>query len=234
MNQIAARKTKATKYNSPKRLAAIGANVIERLNAHPRVQWLESPYAQIYAHQNFLSDAECAYFINRINENAQPSTLYSGTEQEGFRTSYSCNVDINDPQINDIDQKICDLFGIPVSHSEILQGQRYEVGQQFKPHHDFFHEEAVYWKKEARNGGQRSWTAMVFLNEPEEGGETDFTQLEYKVPPRKGMLLAWNNMLPDGRPNMNTLHAGTPIVRGTKYIITKWFRLNRWEGRPVE
>ena len=42
------------------------------------------------------------------------------------------------------------------------------------------------------------------------------------------MLLIWNNMDLDGKPNRNTLHAGSPVIKGTKYIITKWFRLNKW------
>ena len=50
----------------------------------------------------------------------------------------------------------------------------------------------------------------------------------YVVEQRRGMLLIWNNMGLDGKPNENTLHAGSPVIRGTKYIITKWFRLNRW------
>jgi prolyl 4-hydroxylase len=35
-------------------------------------------------------------------------------------------------------------------------------------------------------------------------------------------------MLADGEPNVMTLHAGTPVVQGTKYIITKWYRTRPW------
>ena len=70
---------------------------------------------------------------------------------------------------------------------------------------------------------------MAYLNEPERGGATAFPQLEYQVEPRRGMLLMWNNMRPDGTPNIDTLHAGRPVEKGTKYIITKWFRLNPWQ-----
>ena len=230
----AAPKTRANKYNSPRRLAAIGDEVAARLNAHPRVQWLESPYVQLYACQNFLEPADCQLLIDMIDADAKPSSLYKGTEIDGYRTSYSCNVDTHDADIVRIEQKIADLLGIDNDHSEVLQGQRYSPGQEFKDHHDWFYETEGYWRKEAPNGGQRSWTAMVYLNEPEEGGGTAFPQLEYEVAPRAGMLLTWNNMTPDGRPNEHTLHAGTPVVRGTKYIITKWFRLNRWQGRFVD
>lgn len=221
------------KYLNPKRLSETGRSVTAKLNAHPNVQWLESPHAQLFVCQNFLSDADCKFLIDIIDANSQPSSLYKGTEREGYRTSHSCNVDPYDPEIERIEHALSDLLGIENSHSEVLQGQRYHVGQEFKDHHDYFHISENYWKKEAPNGGQRSWTAMVYLNEPEAGGATAFPQLEYEVAPRKGMLLTWNNMGPDGKPNPNTLHAGTPVVEGTKYIITKWFRLNRWKGRLV-
>lgn len=218
----------ALKYRDPKKIAKIGRKVTEHLNSNPAVQWLESPHAQLYVCQNFLSDKDCDFLIDKINGNARPSTLYEGTEQEGYRTSSSCDVDPYDPEIQRINAAIADLLGIPLDHSEIIQGQRYEVGQEFKQHHDYFFVEQPYWMDEARNGGQRTWTAMAYLNIPEEGGATAFPTLDYAVEPRRGMLLIWNNMLPDGKPNINTLHAGTPVVKGTKYIITKWFRVNPW------
>ena len=68
---------------------------------------------------------------------------------------------------------------------------------------------------------------MAFLNEVEEGGTTHFTNLSIGVTPKPGALLMWNNALPDGTPNENTLHAGTPVTKGEKYIITKWYRTRR-------
>ncbi|VAV93297.1 Similar to eukaryotic Peptidyl prolyl 4-hydroxylase, alpha subunit [hydrothermal vent metagenome] len=227
-------KKEALKYTSPKRMTELGAKVTETLNANPRVQWLESPFVQIYACQKFISDADCDLLIKMIDDNPRPSTLYKGTEREGYRTSYSCNVDDSDPDIRRIDRSICDLMGMAGTHSEILQGQRYEPGQQFKDHHDFFHETEDYWKMEALNGGQRTWTAMAYLNEPEEGGATAFPQLQYEVAPRRGMLLMWNNMGLDGKPNLHSLHAGKPVVKGIKYIITKWFRLNAWREEWID
>ena len=69
---------------------------------------------------------------------------------------------------------------------------------------------------------------MLTLNEPREGGETDFPKLGLCLKPRQGRLLLWNNMLPDGRPNPNTLHAGLPVERGIKHIVTMWFRQEPW------
>ena len=82
--------------------------------------------------------------------------------------------------------------------------------------------------KEAKQGGQRSITAMCFLNDVEQGGETAFTAIGISVPPERGKLLIWNNHTPTGLPNEQTMHAGTPVIAGTKYIITKWYRTRKW------
>ena len=79
-----------------------------------------------------------------------------------------------------------------------------------------------------RSGGQRTWTAMVYLNDVDEGGATWFPKAGIRVTPRRGLLLAWNNMKPDGSPNDQTLHEGMPVVEGVKYIVTKWFREGFW------
>ena len=65
---------------------------------------------------------------------------------------------------------------------------------------------------------------MIYLNEPEDGGATRFKTIGKTVQPETGKLLAWNNLLPDGRPNPATLHQGMKVRRGTKYVLTKWFR----------
>ena len=92
----------------------------------------------------------------------------------------------------------------------------------------FFDTAAAYWQKETTVGGQRSWTAMAWLSEPEAGGDTNFSRLGISFPPQAGSLLMWNNALPDGTVNREVLHAGMPVLRGVKYVITKWFRVRRW------
>jgi prolyl 4-hydroxylase len=166
--------------------------------------------------------------IAKIDADAVPSTLYAGTEQEGFRTSYSCHLNRWDAFIAKVEARMSDVLGIDNDYAETMQGQRYHVGQEFKAHHDFFHPSQSYWAQEGPGGGQRSWTAMIFLNEPKEGGATEFPHLGLGVRPQAGMMLIWNNIKPDGTLNYKTLHSGTPVIRGVKHIITKWYRQNDW------
>ena len=51
---------------------------------------------------------------------------------------------------------------------------------------------------------------MVFLNDPEGGGQTAFPNAAVKVTPRPGNLLIWNNMDAIGQPNPYSLHQGMP------------------------
>ena len=214
--------------NDPAKLARIGTLVASRLHANLLVQQVDHAEAQLYLYQGFLSAADCNTMIAKIDADAVPSTLYKGTEQEGFRTSYSCHLNRWDAFISKVEARMSDVLGIDNTYAETMQGQRYQVGQEFKAHHDFFHPTQDYWAHEGRSGGQRSWTAMIFLNEPEEGGTTEFPHLGLGVRPQAGMMLIWNNVKPDGTLNYKTLHTGTPVVRGVKHVITKWYRQNDW------
>jgi prolyl 4-hydroxylase len=209
-------------------LARLGIMVRERLTAHPKVYKVPTEKAEIFVLVDFMSAAECAEMREMIDEVAQPSKAYINQRGETHRTSYSGDVDPWNPFVQKIQRRIDDLLGIPGEYGETIQGQRYEVGQEFRDHCDWFRTDADYWPDQKVCGGQRSWTAMVFLSDVEEGGQTDFPALGITIEPRLGALLAWNNASPNGVPNRWTLHAGLPVAKGAKYIITKWYRTRKW------
>ena len=126
--------------------------------------------------------------------------------------------------VADVDERIAALVGLDQGYGEPLQGQRYEVGQEFRDHADFFYVDQPYWLDYEPHGGQRTWTAMIYLAEPAAGGGTKFPLIDLEIEPVLGRLLVWNNMMPDGSPNPWTLHAGLPVEGGSKYIVTKWYR----------
>lgn len=208
-------------------LKAVGARVRRRLARDPGVSPIQTDLAEIYAGTDFLAPDECERLIAMVDAVAQPSTLYEQTEPEA-RTSYSGDFDRSDRFVQMIERRIDDLLGLPNAWGETIQGQRYLPGQEFRHHCDWFRTDGSYWPAEKRNGGQRSWTAMVYLNDVEEGGATAFHYLDMAIPPRRGAILLWNNATPEGEPNGMTVHAGTPPVRGAKYVITKWYRTRPW------
>ena len=166
--------------------------------------------------------------IALIDKDRQPSGLLADTPDPEFRTSESCNLRLTDRINQQVERKINGLMGIQPEHGETIQGQRYAVGQQFKEHHDFFYKSEPYWPAQEREGGQRTWTAMIFLNEPEAGGQTAFPKAGIQVTPRTGNLLAWNNLDEYGEPNIYSLHTGRPVGGGVKYVVTKWYRERPW------
>jgi prolyl 4-hydroxylase len=210
-----------------KALAKVGESVRARLARDPSVYRVPVDQAEIFAIGDFLDARECARLIALTNDVARPSDLTRDIEGD-YRTSYSGDVDRADPVVRTVERRLYDLLGIDASWGEAIQGQRYHPGQQFKQHCDWFDTQQPYWDKEAACGGQRSWTGMVYLNTVEEGGVTEFTRIGVTIPPQAGALLLWNNNLPDGTVNWNTMHAALPVVRGVKYVITKWFRSRRW------
>lgn len=205
-------------------LTALGEAVRVRLSSDPEVYRIDDPRIELFAVGGFLAEDECARLCAMIDAVARPSSLHELDYASGFRTSFSGDLDPRDPLVAGISARIDALLGVEAAIGEPVQGQRYQAGQQFKPHNDWFYTSEGYWSQEEARGGQRSWTAMAYLNDVEAGGATAFTLLGFQIEPKPGVLLVWNNALPDGRPNEATLHAGMPVEAGTKYIITKWYR----------
>ena len=207
--------------------AGIGRRIGQNLDQRLRLwRFGSSPGqpVQLYYSDSFLTADTCRAMCEQIDAGSYPSPLYEKEKHEDVRTSYSCNLNAYDPLITSINTQIAELLGIDPAWGEPLQGQRYHEGQRFREHADFFYIDQPYWAEYEPHGGQRTWTAMIYLNEPEAGGATRFKLLDYQIEPKLGRILIWNNMALDGSPNPWTLHEGMPVERGSKYIVTKWYR----------
>ncbi len=199
-------------------------NASAKLAARPGVQRVPARNLELFIIKGFLDPETCAALIERIDERRRPSEIADDVGTVNFRTSETCDLDFRDPVVAGVDHKIADLLGLSLAASEPLQGQRYAPGQEFKAHTDTFEPGGYDFYLHTADTGQRTWTAMIYLNEPDDGGATRFKIIGKTVQPETGKLLAWNNLLPDGRPNPATLHQGMKVRRGTKYVLTKWFR----------
>ena len=205
-------------------MAADQGDVARRLGATPGVQRVPNRALDLFIVRDFLDAARCAALCNAIDARRRPSEIADHKGGPDFRTSETCVFDIANAVVTEVDRMLCDFLGIAPARSEPIQGQRYAPGQEFKPHTDSFNPGGVDFFVHCADQGQRTWTAMLYLNLPEDGGATRFKDIGKTIQPETGKLLAWNNLLPDGSPNPATLHQGMKVRRGTKYIITKWFR----------
>jgi prolyl 4-hydroxylase len=190
----------------------------------PNAQKIPTELAELYTVDDFLSEEECEKLVELIQQELVPSTITNVNEADTtFRTSRTCALStINHPFVKEIDRRLCEYLGINAVYAEGIQGQHYEIGQEFKAHTDYFeaNELSIYGAEQ----GQRTWTFMLYLNDTQAGGETVFHKLNQSFTPKRGQGVIWNNLYPDGRPNPNTLHQSKPVQAGNKTIITKWFR----------
>lgn len=196
----------------------------DKLRAAPGVQRVPTRELELFIARDFLDVEACAALIGLIDAERRPSDIADDVGIANFRTSETCDLRSSIPIVSALELKIADFLGVDPLLGEPLQGQRYAPGQEFKAHTDTFEPGGYDFYRFTADRGQRTWTAMIYLNEPEDGGATRFKTIGKTIQPETGKLLAWNNLLPDGRPNNATLHQGMKVRHGTKYIITKWFR----------
>ena len=196
---------------------------LTRPDHQPRAWRLDTPLAQVYELPALLSPQECQELIAAIDQKLVPSTVTRG--DSSYRTSRTCHLHGSDAELAArLDQRLADLFGVDPRLSEPLQGQRYDPGQYFKEHTDWFAPGTDEFATHTQPGGQRTWTVMIYLNTVSQGGQTCFKRLGRCFTPVQGLALAWNNLMADGTPNHFTLHEAMPVEEGSKWVITKWFR----------
>lgn len=202
--------------------------VVDYLTRQPGVQRVPSPKLTLFIRKNVLEPEICTALMAKIDAERRPSTIADPNGDYAFRTSETCDLDSADPLVTEVERRITAFIGLDPRHGEPLQGQRYEVGQEFKGHTDYFEPSGADFARYCTVAGQRTWTVMLYLNEVEAGGATRFKAIDKIVQPEVGKLLAWNNLRPDGTPNPSTLHHAMKVRAGLKYVITKWFRERPW------
>ena len=201
---------------------------LDWISRHDRVQRTPSRDLTLFILKGFLSADECAALVERIDAQRRPSTIADANGDSYFRTSETCDLDHADPMVAAINARLDAFVGIDSRYGEPIQGQRYAAGQEFKAHTDYFDPKGADFAQYCAGVGNRTWTAMVYLNAPAAGGATRFTKIGKTIHPEAGKLLAWNNRTPSGDPNPATIHHGMKVRSGVKHVITKWYRERPW------
>jgi prolyl 4-hydroxylase len=171
-----------------------------------------------------LSEQECADLIELARPRLQ-RTLTVDTDGryqvDQRRTSEGTFFAINElPLIGLIEQRLSRLLQIPVDHGEGLQILHYLPGQEYEPHYDWFDPELPSFGPITKWGGQRIASVVMYLNTPEQGGGTAFPGIGLTITARRGSAVYFAYEGGD----RTSLHAGLPVLRGEKWIATKWLR----------
>lgn len=184
---------------------------------------------EIFTFDNVLSDEECKHFI-MISKYKLNRALVSGSNKGYISTGRSGSntwIKHNHDSITyNVACKISKIVNIPLENAEKFQIIHYDENQEYRNHYDSWeHDGSEKTLRNMKYGGARLRTALVYLNDVEEGGGTKMTKLNIYVEPRKGRLLVFDNVY-QGTNKKHPLseHAGTPVIRGEKYAFNLWFR----------
>jgi prolyl 4-hydroxylase len=128
------------------------------------------------------------------------------------------------PLLATLESRLAQLTNWPITHGEGIQILRYQPGQQYKPHFDWFDPIEPGSTSHLKNGGQRVGTTVVYLSLPKLGGRTSFPEVGLEVAPTLGGAIFFNNVDFLGVPDPLSLHAGMPVEHGEKIVATYWQR----------
>ncbi|MGJ7484923.1 2OG-Fe(II) oxygenase [Variovorax sp. LT2P21] len=185
--------------------------------AHPRV----------VVFGDLLADDECEALVaaaaQRLARSLTVETQTGGETLNVDRTSDGMFFERGENEIvARIEQRIAHLLRWPLAFGEGLQVLRYAPGAEYRPHYDYFDPAEPGTPTILRRGGQRVGTLVMYLQEPERGGATVFPDIGLEVAPKRGTAVFFSYERPD--PGTRTLHGGTPVLAGEKWVATKWLR----------
>jgi len=132
--------------------------------------------------------------------------------------------------IRRIEARIADLVQFPEENGEPIQILHYEPGGEYKPHFDYFDPKQPGNAQVLKQGGQRIATLVMYLSDVEAGGSTVFPEVGIDVLPRRGNAVYFAYCTENGTLDPRSLHGGSPVGAGEKWIATKWIRQGRYVG----
>lgn len=184
--------------------------------AQPRII-SSDPYIALYP--ALFSPAECKYLAMIAApwlEKARVA-MDGGTHVEAIRDADSSAIShlTEDLIVQRINRTIAAATDTRPAWGEPLNVLRYREGQQYRPHHD---------GRGSGDGSTRIMTALIWLNDQFDGGETEFPDLNIRVRGGVGDMLVFKNVHDDGSPDDRLIHAGLPVTGGIKWMASRWIR----------
>lgn len=191
----------------------------------------KSPFVAVI--DNFLTLDECQGLIaladGKFVDAQVVDDATGGFVKHQNRTSMNASFHRGETDlVANIESRIAKLINWEVEKGEPIQVLRYQIGGEYKAHYDWFDPNTAGGQKNIGKAGQRVGTFLMYLSDVDAGGATAFPKLGFEVRPKAGMALYFADVLPDGEIDPESLHSSVPVVRGTKYLATKWLRLNAY------
>lgn len=143
---------------------------------------MKDPHVVLF--DNFLTPAECDHLVSLAAGRFRRSQVVGegGETVVDNRSSDTAHLGIGqDDIVRAIEARIAATVHWPILKAESLQVIKYEPGQEYKPHYDFF-DKADPNSYLAGPHFQRTGTMILYLKEPTAGGSTSFPRLKLTVP----------------------------------------------------
>ncbi|KAF2801188.1 hypothetical protein K505DRAFT_319953 [Melanomma pulvis-pyrius CBS 109.77] len=201
----------------------------------------------------FITPDEASHLQSISSGNFESSRIADQTGQQHLaktRTSRSTSLS-SDPIVRCIEERALQFQGYdtPRTHLEPLQAVQYSIGENYKPHTDWFTSPA---QTTPEFGGNRATSFFVYVSASEDiaGGGTQFPLLDapsnekwcevvncdagwdegvtFRPIPQNAVF--WRNMK-GGKGDKRTLHAGLPVQRGQKLGMNIWTREGELDGK---
>jgi prolyl 4-hydroxylase len=227
-----------------------------------RGYWAEpvSWYPRAFHLHNVMSGEECDQFLTIAEPKVRRSTVIDSVTGESkvdpIRTSEQTflNRGVFDV-VTEIEERLARITMLPSYHGEDMQVLRYHIGEKYDAHHDVGELSSKSGAALAAEGGHRVATVLLYLSDVEEGGETAFPDSEWidqdmavsktgpwsecaegkvAVKPKKGDGLLFWSVSSENKIDPKSMHAGCPVIKGTKWTATKWIHARpfRWIAPP--
>jgi len=186
-----------------------------------------SEQPRVWRAEGFATPAQCDRLIARARDKLKPAKMYNlarGTVQfEAMRTNSEFLFDITQSGVVLVLMrvKIGLLVSLPPPHMEPPQILHYAPGQELRAHFDFLRGDRQSYGRDGGYSGDRLVTFLLYLNDDYEGGETEFLKTDLRYKGRRGDALFFAN-LKDGRPDPMSLHRGSPVMNGEKWLFSQW------------
>lgn len=180
---------------------------------------------------NVLTQNECDELIQMGTVNGLTKANTLGETITSYRTADNSWILERNELVKKIETIVQNESGLPIENQEKIHIVKYDIGGEYKTHHDFFHPNTDYYESSMGTSGQRVFSFLFYLNDNFTGGETEFPNKDTVVTPQMGRLLIWRNLNEDGTLDYDSLHAGLPVESGQKNIAIVWVRENQFEQK---
>ncbi len=190
--------------------------------------FVNNPNYNVYEIDEFLTPKECDLIIQMASSKMSDSHTYRNNKSElnvSVRKSKTCVLDRVRNNTNWIQDRLSEYLPMVENHSkEPLQVTSYEEGGYFRDHYDACVGEEDGCRQMDGYYGPRLLTCLIYLNDDYEGGYTLFPIINKKITPKKGKAIIFQDTDKDGSVIRESLHTGTDVKEGKKWIATIWVR----------